>query len=59
MSDTIDLGSGDAPWELAIVLPCKRCGKTGSPMRRRDDPKTVVRCGACGKRHSTEALAVQ
>lgn len=59
MTDTIDLGSGDAPWELEVVLPCRGCDETGSPVRHRDDPTTVVRCGSCGKRHSKEALEVR
>ena len=56
MTDVIDLGSGRSPGELEIVLECRGCEAVGSPVRRRDDPSTIVRCATCGKRHSVESL---
>lgn len=65
-SDWIDLTEVERPNDLvAIRLRCSRCnggddespgGALTDPWRKPDDPETVVRCGTCGKRHSTESL---
>lgn len=50
-----------------MKLRCTRChggedespgGALTEPTRGDDDPKTVVRCAECGKRHSTNSLEV-
>jgi len=41
-----------------MVLDCSDCPDTTDPDRKRDDPKTVVRCAECGKRHSTDSLVL-
>lgn len=56
MSDVIDLGSGEGPGELRIVLECRGCGEEASPIRRADDPKTAVRCRHCSKKHHVDSL---
>lgn len=37
-------------------LNCTSCGLFRQFSRKRDDPKSVVRCDECGKRHSTDSL---
>lgn len=59
MSDHIDLGSGGKHGELQIVLECRDCDDFVFPVRRETDPKTVVRCTDCGKKHHVESLTVR
>lgn len=39
-----------------LRLNCNDCGSFTEYDRRTDDPKTVVRCGECGKRHSSDSV---
>lgn len=39
-----------------LALNCHRCGEFTEPHRKRDDPKTVMRCGGCGKKHSEDSV---
>lgn len=41
---------------MELRLNCTRCGAFTEYGRRDDDPGTVVRCDACGKRHSTDSV---
>lgn len=56
MTEYIDLSSGGGPGELTIVLDCRGCSTEARPVRRRDDPSTVVRCESCGKKHHVDSL---
>lgn len=70
MSKQVDMVNGevvdisDNPF-AGMQLRCTRChggesespgGALTDPTRKADDPKTVVRCAECGKRHSTDSL---
>lgn len=44
------------PSIAGMKLRCTRCEDTTDPTRKDGDPKTVVRCAECGKRHSTQSL---
>jgi uncharacterized Zn finger protein len=39
-----------------LLLNCNRCGDFVEYEAKKDDPKTVVRCGECGKRHSIDSI---
>lgn len=39
-----------------LRLNCHKCGAFTEYERRKNDPKTVVRCGGCGKKHSTDSI---
>lgn len=39
-----------------LQLNCHRCGDFTEPIKRKDDPDTVVRCGGCGKKHSEGSI---
>jgi len=55
--DVVDLGKTIAGSKS--VLRCTECRPFDTrPVRKRDDPKTVVRCAACGKKHGTDSLRV-
>jgi NAD-dependent SIR2 family protein deacetylase len=55
--DVVDLGDDLAGSKTR--LECSKC-RPGStrPVRYRDDPKSVVRCASCGKKHSRDSLTV-
>lgn len=56
-SDWVDLTGVEREDDLVrIRLDCADCAGRTDPWRRPDDPETVVRCGTCGKRHSTDSL---
>lgn len=65
--DPIDLCKHERPGDLRLRLECSKChggndeapgGALTKPVRRRDDPKTVVRCAECGKKHGRDSLTV-
>jgi len=39
-----------------LRLNCRRCASFTHAGRKPDDPKSVVRCGECGKKHSTDSI---
>lgn len=39
-----------------LRLNCHRCGDFTDYHRKNDDPQTVIRCGGCGKKHSTDSI---
>ena len=39
-----------------LRLNCNRCGDFVEYHRKSDDPKTVVRCDGCEKKHSTDSV---
>lgn len=39
-----------------LRVNCNECGAFTEYTRNNDDPKSVVRCGDCGKRHSTDSV---
>lgn len=55
--DVVDVGQTTGATKL--VLRCTECRPYDThPVRYEDDPETVVRCAACGKRHSDNSLKV-
>lgn len=41
-----------------LRLDCSECHGLTQPRRKEGDPETVVRCGRCGRKHSTDSLRV-
>jgi len=39
-----------------LRLNCNRCGSFEEYHRKLYDPDPVVRCGGCGKKHSTDSV---
>jgi len=39
-----------------LYLNCTKCGEFTVALQMKDDPKTVVRCKDCGKKHSDNSL---
>lgn len=39
-----------------MLLRCVECNELTDPTRQADDPKRVVRCLTCGKKHSLDSL---
>lgn len=39
-----------------LLLNCNDCGTFTDYSRNDEDPKTVVLCDECGKRHSTDSV---
>jgi len=40
----------------ALRLNCRRCAAFTHAIHRKDDPKHIVRCDGCGKKHSTDSI---
>lgn len=66
--DVVDLTAEEGPHDMGVRLACSSChggndeapgGATTKPVRKRDDPDSVVRCARCGKKHSTNSLTVE
>lgn len=51
------VGSDYNPFE-GMHLQCTRCDEETLPEWREDEPKTVIRCASCGKKHNTDSLGV-
>lgn len=65
--DVVDLTSHEGPNDAKVRLECTKCrggndeapgGRKTTPVRKRDDPKSVVRCATCGKKHGEGSLTV-
>jgi NAD-dependent SIR2 family protein deacetylase len=57
MGKQLRMDNGDVADAFAgMALRCTGCDTLTEPTRREDDPKSVVRCAECGKRHSTASL---
>jgi hypothetical protein len=41
-----------------MLLACTHCETETDAYRKSSDPKSVCRCGECGRKHSTDALEV-
>lgn len=63
----IDLTQYERDDDLKVRLECTKChggndeapgGALTRPVRRDTDPKTVVRCAECGKKHGKGSLTV-
>lgn len=56
--DVVDLGGTIAGSTTKLACTSCRPWRT-RPVRKRDDPETVVRCAQCGKKHGTDSLTVE
>jgi len=65
--DVVDLRGEEGPHDLPLRLECTKChggndeapgGALTIPVRKRDDPTSIVRCATCGKKHSDNSLTV-
>lgn len=57
--DVVDLGRREGPNDAKVRLKCTSCRPSRTrPVRKTDDPKTVVRCADCGKKHGKDSLTV-
>lgn len=55
----VDLRTPDTAGDLALrCVDCFPDHLETIPVRYTDDPTTVVRCAACGKKHSRDSLTV-
>jgi len=57
-ADVVDLGRQPS-LGFHTKLKCSACRPFYTrPVRKRSDPKTVVRCAQCGKKHSKDSMEV-
>lgn len=57
-TDLIDATRGERPGDVRMRLDCTRCERMTKPARKRDEPSTIVRCYACGKKHSHDSVTI-
>lgn len=66
--DVVDLTGDEGPNDAGMRLECTKCrggndeapgGRLTTPVRKPDDPKTVVRCATCGKKHGKDSLTFE
>lgn len=59
-ADVVDLKRDEGPADMKMVLRCTECRPYKThPVRKKGDPDSIVRCAACGKKHSTDSLTVE
>ena len=51
--DVVDVSKNPV---AGLLLACTECDGRTQPTRKDGDPERVVRCLACGKKHSLDAL---